>query len=88
MRGNPSLKRQLQKKMLFAIRGFAKKKMLLTIGCRFRRRVEVGVQVWVSWVRILWRVRLSGRFGRVGPGCRLDGLDPKYPFRLVARGCG
>ena len=74
--------------MLFAIRGFAKKKMLLTIGCRFRRRVEVGVQVWGSWVRILWRVRLSGRFGRVGPGCRLDGLDPKYPFRLVARGCG
>ena len=36
----------------------------------------MGVQVWVSWVRILWRVRLSGRFGRVGPGCRLDAPIP------------
>ena len=38
---------------------------------------EVGIRVWVFWVRFLCRARLSGRLGRVGPGCRLDGLDPK-----------
>ena len=57
-------------------------------GSRFHHMVAVGTQVWVSWVRILCRVRLSGWFGRVGPGYRLDGLDPKYPFRLVTLDCG
>ena len=43
-----------------------KKKMNLTIGFRSCRRVVPGVQVWVFWVRIRWRVRISVRFGRVG----------------------
>ena len=40
------------------------KKMNLTIGVRSRHRVVPRVQVWVSWVRIWWRVRISVRFGR------------------------
>ena len=42
--------------------------------CRFgfggliRCRWVVGVQVWVSWVQVLWRTQIWFPFGRVGPG--------------------
>ena len=73
--------------MNFAIPGLPKK-MNLTIGVRSRRRVVPGVQVWVFWVRIRWRVRISVRFGRVGSEYRVDGLDPRFQSGAVTRDCG
>ena len=56
------------------------KKMKLTIASRFHHRVAVVAQVWFSRDIILCRVRLSGWFGLVGPGCRLNGLHRNTRF--------
>ena len=65
-----------------------KKKMNLTIGVRSRRRVVPRVQVWIFWVRIRWRVRISVRFGSVGSEYRVDGLGPRFQSGDVTRDCG
>ena len=62
--------------------------MNLTIGVRSRRRVVARVQVWVFWVRIRWRVRISVRFGRVGSEYRVERLDPRIQSGAVTRDCG
>ena len=67
---------------------FKLKKNDLTIGVRSRRRVVPGVQVWVFWVRIRWRVRISVRFGRVGSEYRVERLDPRFQSGAVTRDCG
>ena len=43
-----------------------KTKMNLTVGVLSRHRVVLRVQVWVCWVKIRWRFRISVRSGRVG----------------------
>ena len=65
-----------------------KRKMNLTIGARSRRRVVARVQVWVFWVRIRWRVRISVRFGSVGSEYRVERLDPRIQSGAVTRDCG
>ena len=73
--------------MNFAIPGLSKK-MNLTIGARSRCRVVPRVQVWVFWVRIRWRVRISVRLGSVGSEYRVDVLDPRFQSGAVIRDCG
>ena len=64
------------------------KKMNLTIGSRFRSMVLVWVQVCVSGVKFLCRVRISGRFGRVDPEFRLSTEKRTLPFVLLTRDSG
>ena len=62
--------------------------MNLTIGSRSRRRVVIRVQVWGFWVRIVCRVRILGRFGRVGPDFGLTTQSPTLRPWLITRDCG
>ena len=59
------------------------KKVNLTIGTRFRRRVMVCVQVSVYVVTILYRARISGRFGWIGPDFGLLTSIPIFPSWLT-----
>ena len=72
------------KKMNFVTFKTQKKKTNLPIGSRSRRVVVVSVQVWVFWVRVLCRVRISGRFGRVG----LTRQSPMLLSLIITRDCG
>ena len=56
-----------------------------TFRSRSRRRVVVRVQVSVFGVRILCRVRISGRFGRVVPDFGRTKQSPTLPPWLRAR---
>ena len=57
--------------------------MNLTIGPRSRPTVVVRAQVWVSRVRILWRVRILVRFGRTGPESELIRVGSSDRNRLL-----
>ena len=74
------------KKMSFAIYGFSQK-MNITIVCRFRRRNMRLVQVWFSEVKVLCRVRISGRFVRIGPDFGIPSASPILQSRLIDREC-
>ena len=62
--------------------------MNLIIGSRSRRRVVVCVQVFEFWVRTLCRVRISGRFGRVGPDFGHTKQRSRLQPRVITRDCG
>ena len=82
-----SIIEKLKKKWISSF-GQTQKTVNSTIGCRSRRRVVVRVQVWVFRVRILCRVRISGRFGRFIPGFGLARQFPTLPPRHITRDCG
>ena len=63
--------------------------MIKQWGSRFHRRVVVGVQVQVCWVRVSYRrAKRTGRFGRAGREFHLRMPTPTLPYVFINRFCG